>query len=60
MIFPKDGEEGVEVRIKLTEGQKEAARISGLSYKEYAQQLIRLLDEKLDESLYTKDHRRNT
>ena len=57
MISPKGKGDGFEVRITLTEEQKEAARIAGVSYETYAQQLIRLIDEKMTENLYTKDHR---
>ncbi len=52
MIFPKREGDGYLVRVCLTNDQKEAARISNVSEEVYAQQLIRLIDEKITENIY--------
>ena len=57
MITPQSSFEGVFVRIKLTKEQCEAAKFSGISEETYAQNLLRLIDEKLEESVYLHDHR---
>jgi hypothetical protein len=56
-LFPRDGEKGVTVRINLSSQQKEVAKACGISEEEYAQQFIRLIDEKLQDNIYRKDHR---
>lgn len=56
-MFPSKEDRGVQVWITLNKLQKEAAKFSGITEQEYAQQLIRLIEEKMTETLFSKDQR---
>jgi len=55
-MMPDEADRGEQVYLKLTPMQKEAAKICGVSNKDYAQHLLRLVDEILEELKCSPNH----